>query len=348
MLFQNQSVCSENFSFHPIKKTCKIVDITSIQELNQSGFSMKLIQRPYNSEEDAWRIRAFLTEVFLLNQRIEISWPVYRFDYWFNFINPALFKMPLEKIIHFWETSKGEIAAFLIPDNPGEAFFNIHPKYSNAGLLTEMFVVTKNQLRVKQEDGSFKATTWIQEKDIVRQEMAKQLGYKKANFPEFQRRRLISEPIQDVPIPAGYTLRSMGDTSEIPARSWLSWKAFHSDEPDDHYQGWDWYPRVQSAPLYRRDLDLVAVAADGELASFCTLWFDDVTRTASFEPVGTHPNHQKKGVGKALMTEGLKRVKHLGATLATVGSYSVRAGALYESIGFKDYSLSEPWELKWD
>jgi len=42
---------------------------------------MNLIQRLYNSEEDIWRIRAFLREVLLLNQRREISWPVYRFDY---------------------------------------------------------------------------------------------------------------------------------------------------------------------------------------------------------------------------------------------------------------------------
>jgi len=71
------------------------------------------------------------------------------------------------------------------------------------------------------------------------------------------------------------------------------------------------------------------------------------TRTSSLEQVGTQPKNKKKGIGKALMKEGLKRAKHLGATLATVGSYSVRAGALYESIGFKDYLLSEPWDLKW-
>jgi len=309
---------------------------------------MKLLRRPYKSEDDAWRIRTFLREVFLLNQRRELSWPIYRFDYWFNFINPALFNMSLEKVIQFWETDSGEIAAFLIPDNPGETFFNIHPQFTSINLLKEMFAETKNQFGILQDDGSYKVITWIQEKDAIRQELAIQLGYKKANYPEYQRRRLMSEPIQDVPIPAGYTLRSLGDASEIPARSWLSWKAFHSDEPDEKYQGWDWYPRVQSAPLYRRDLDLVAIAPDGEFASFCTLWFDDVTRTVSFEPVGTHPNHRKKGVGKALMTEGLKRVKHLGATLVTVGSYSERAGALYESIGFKDYLLNEPWELIWD
>ena len=91
-------------------------------------------------------------------------------------------------------------------------------------------------------------------------------------------------------------------------RSWLSWKAFHSDEPDERYEGWEWYRNVQRFPLYRRDLDLVAVAPDGELAAFCTVWFDDVTRTGSFELVGAHPAHQRRGLGRAVMYEGLRRL----------------------------------------
>jgi len=43
-------------------------------------------------------------------------------------------------------------------------------------------------------------------------------------------------------------------------------------------------------PRYRRDLDLVAVADNRELASFCAIWFDDFSRTTLFEPVGTQQN----------------------------------------------------------
>jgi GNAT superfamily N-acetyltransferase len=114
---------------------------------------------------------------------------------------------------------------------------------------------------------------------------------------------------------SGYTVRALGDQDELPARSWLSWKAFHPNEPDEKYEGWEWYKNVQRIPLYRRDLDIVAVASGGELAAFCTVWFDDVTRTAVFEPVGTHPDHQKRGLGKAVMSEGLRRAQRLGATL---------------------------------
>jgi len=136
---------------------------------------------------------------------------------------------------------------------------------------------------------------------------------------------------------------ALGDLDEHPARSWVSWRAFNPNEPDEKYEGWTWYRNVQRAPLYRRDLDLVAVAPGGDLAAFCTLLFDDVTRTAAFEPVGTHPAHQRRGLGKAIMAEGLRRVARLGATLSAVGSYSEAAGALYASAGFGEYELSEPW-----
>jgi GNAT superfamily N-acetyltransferase len=79
----------------------------------------------------------------------------------------------------------------------------------------------------------------------------------------------------------------------------------------------------------------------------CTVWFDDVTRTAVFEPVGAHPDHHRRGLGKALMSEGLRRAGILGATLAKVSSYAKPAHALYESMGFTAYDLLEPWHKVW-
>jgi GNAT superfamily N-acetyltransferase len=175
-----------------------------------------------------------------------------------------------------------------------------------------------------------------------------QRGYVRSKFnAEHMRYRFFSAPVPDAVTPGGYIVRALGDEDELPARSWLSWKAFHPDEPDEKYQGWEWYKNVQRVPLYRRDLDLVAVASDGELAAFCTVWFDDVLRTAVFEPVGTHPDHQKRGLGKAVMTEGLRRAERLGATLATVSSYGKAAHALYESMGFTEFDLLEPWIREW-
>jgi predicted N-acetyltransferase YhbS len=55
------------------------------------------------------------------------------------------------------------------------------------------------------------------------------------------------------------------------------------------------------------------------------------------------PEHQRRGLGKAVMCEGLRRVKRMGATLATVGGFSVAANALYASVMSPEYELQTPW-----
>jgi GNAT superfamily N-acetyltransferase len=308
---------------------------------------MKLTLRKYQSDDDQWKIRQFLREVFLLNNRREVSWPLYRWDYWRWHVNENIFKFNLNAAIFMWETADGRLAAVLNPDGAGEAFLQVHPAFHNAELDVDMLSAAETQFATTQAEGSQRLVVWAHGNDQVRQDVLARRGYSRGKHPEYQRRREMSQPVPDVSIPDGYTIRALGDVDEHPARSWVSWKAFHPDEPDEKYEGWDWYANVQRAPLYRRDLDLVAVASNGEHAAFCTLWFDDVTRTAAFEPVGTHPAHQRKGLGKALMAEGLRRVRDLGATLCTVGSYSEAAGALYASLGFTEYDLSEPWVKEW-
>lgn len=303
---------------------------------------MKLIRRKYRTEDDYWAIRAFLRETFLLNGRRELSWPLYRWDYWRWHVNENIFRFSLEAAVFLWETMDGRLAAVLHPDGPGEAFLQVHPAFRSAELEVEMMAVAETQFATTQPGGGRRLALWAHEGDPLRGDLLARRGYARDEHPEYQRRRMIA-PIPDLQPAPGYTIRALGDDSELPARSWVSWRAFHPDEPDDRYEGWEWYQNVQRAPLYRRDLDLVAVAPDGELAAFCTVWCDDVTRTAAFEPVGTHPAHQRRGLGRAIMAEGLRRAARLGATLATVGSYSEAAGALYASLGFTEYDLSEPW-----
>ncbi|WP_367362535.1 GNAT family N-acetyltransferase [Mesotoga sp.] len=49
-----------------------------------------------------------------------------------------------------------------------------------------------------------------------------------------------------------------------------------------------------------------------EIAGFCTIWYDDVTRTGYYEPVGVVPEYHKRGLGKAMLTEGLRKLKRMG------------------------------------
>ena len=306
-----------------------------------------MIRKKYRGETDQERIRKFLQQVFWLNGRREYSWPLYRWDYWVWHVNANIFHFDLSAAVFIWENESGQITAVLNPDHPGEAFLQSHPYYRSASLEVEMLSTAETHYAVAQPDGTQKLMVWCPAGDKLRQDILLRRGYIRQSEPEFQRRREGWQPAVDVPLADGYTIRNLSHDDELPARSWVSWKAFHPAEPDSQYQGWEWYRNIQRAPLYRRDLDLVAVAPNGEFAGFCTIWYDPDTCTASLEPVGTHPDHQRKGVGKALLTEGLRRLRPMGATLITVDSYSERAGALYASVGFTNYDLSEPWLKIW-
>lgn len=308
---------------------------------------MTLLRRSYQPD-DYWRIRQFLREVYVLNDRREGCWQTYRFDYWRWHAAENIEHFQLEDVVTVWETASGQIAAVLHPEGRGEAFLQVHPAWRTLDLEADMLALAEQQLANAEPDGQRRLTVWTNAQDAVRHELLLQCGYTKGDWPEYQRRRSITTSIADVPLASGFVIHALGDGAELIERCYASGLAFHPNDIQCALDNRDvtWYRHIQNAPLYRRDLDLVVSAPDGSVAAFCTIWFDDVTRTGSFEPVATVPAQQRKGLGKAVMTEGLRRLQRLGATQATVGSYSVHAGALYSSMGFTEYDLSEPWIKK--
>jgi ribosomal protein S18 acetylase RimI-like enzyme len=311
---------------------------------------MPLKCRPYANEADIWRIRAFLRETYLLNDRRELNWQVYRFDYWRRHVNANLEKMPLEEVVFLWETPVGRIAAVLNPDGRGDAVLQIHPAWVSSDLQAEMVAVAGERLARSNADGTRTVIIWTDSRDQALRAHLERCGYTRGDWPEYQRRRSLDVPIPAAVLPDGYTIRPLGAGLELLERCYASGLAFHPDEIEialENRADVSWYRNIQAAPLYRRDLDLVCLAPGGEVAAFATIWFDDVTRTGSFEPVGTVPAHQRRGLGKAVMLAGLARLAEIGATLATVGSYSEAAGGLYASAGFTEYDLSEPWIKNW-
>jgi len=134
----------------------------------------------------------------------------------------------------------------------------------------------------------------------------------------------------------------MGDSSEYDARAWASWQAFHPDEPDEGFDGGAWFENLQFAPLYRRDLDIVAKAPNGEIAAFCTIWYDDAARSAVCVLMGTAPEHQRLGLGKAVIFEGLRRLQKMGCTRVFANGFDPPANALYRATLGTSYK-AESW-----
>jgi len=84
------------------------------------------------------------------------------------------------------------------------------------------------------------------------------------------------------------------------------------------------------------------ILANGDIAAFCTIFYDDFTRSAVSVLVGTAAEHWRRGLGKAVLTEGLRRLQRLGCTRVLANGLDPPADALYGSVlGTKE--RSETW-----
>lgn len=334
-------------ALHGILVKTRDLGLTILMVANLTRKSMKLKLRKYQNEDDYWRIRAFLREAFELYGRVEYNWSVPRLDYWrWHVVENCQPNATIENAIFLWETEDGRLAAVLNTENPSNAFLQVHPVFRSAALEEEMIAFAEEKLYVTRE-GQRVLAVWADSEDALRRDILVQRGYTRGKWVESQWRRDLHGPVPAVKIPPGYTIRALGDESELPARSWASWRGFHPDEPHENYQGWEWYRSIQRCPLYRRDLDIQAVALTGEIASLCTVWYDDATRSAVVEPVATIPEHYRRGLARACITEGLRRVRRMGCTCAFVAGFEPAANALYSSVLSPEHLEFQQWVRKW-
>jgi GNAT superfamily N-acetyltransferase len=135
--------------------------------------------------------------------------------------------------------------------------------------------------------------------------------------------------------PAGFRLQKVRDVrSRVAAHR----AAFHPSRVTEES-----YAVVRKTWPYRWDLDWCAIAPDGSTAAYCLIWLDD-RKVALIEPVGTVPEHRRKGLAKAVCLAALHAARAAGAKQAVVAprgddGYPVPA-RLYSGLGFRDTARS--------
>ncbi len=132
-------------------------------------------------------------------------------------------------------------------------------------------------------------------------------------------------------VPDGYVLRTVVGPDEIPARVAVHRAAFAPSRVTE-----ETYAILVEQDHYAFDHDLVLEAPDGSFAAFAICWSDPAGSIGEFEPVGTHPDHQRRGLGRVVMRAGLRRMRRDGLQDALVFSLqsNTASEALYRSAGF--------------
>jgi ribosomal protein S18 acetylase RimI-like enzyme len=93
--------------------------------------------------------------------------------------------------------------------------------------------------------------------------------------------------------------------------------------------------RLRQCSLYDPGLDLAIEARDGRVAGYALFWFDPVTGVGLVEPMRVEEEFQRRGLARALLTEGLHRLAKRGAQRLKVGYGTEAARRLYTGVGFR-------------
>jgi predicted N-acetyltransferase YhbS len=305
--------------------------------------------RKYKPEQDFLRIRDFLVDTYQIIEKPQ-NWRLERWNYARYFVAPRLgaygqgepsIEDSLKAIgfwedtIGVWENDGGEIVGVVSTENPelGRAFFQRHPQYNH--LLAEMLDYAEATF-TDEEKNTLKIQ--IYEYDEVLQAVTQERGYRKeAEQPEHDSVFVIKH-LPEPNLPEGYVLRSMAQENNVELRREVFGRAFNHTDPSEWPSAFS-YEELQKAPDYRKDQDLYIVGPDGEYVSCCILWYDEKNKMGVLEPVGTHPDFRRKGFGREVVMEGIRRAAALGAETVCVGS----GQRFYEAIGFEKKWVSYTW-----
>lgn len=168
--------------------------------------------------------------------------------------------------------------------------------------------------------------------DKVGKDCLKQLGFKaqKADYA-VMKRSLGSVP--EARLPNGFTIRCVAGEHEAHLVADVHKGAFSPKWTEAEYL------KVMRTTGFDPERELVVVAPDGRFAAFVVIWFDPISRSGLFEPVGCHSDFRRRGLTKTLMFAGMARMKEAGMETAIVGYAPTNEASfkLYSSAGFETY-----------
>ncbi len=294
-----------------------------------------LTSRFYETEHDLQQMRGLLMEA---RSRTD-DWRYWHVgELMFGFFMVACHLNPQEHI-RLWHDDEGKLVSYAVLGEDPSFDWQVLPEYEWSGIETEAMAWAETRLTELRErdaqrwSGNF--VSGVRRDNAKRIAFLEQHGFRRGGYAEVNMLRSLDEPIPESALPTGCQVRAVSDAGEIPNRAaaqrevWQPWTVGNVSDDD--------YAYFMRLPGYHRELDVVAVAADGVIAAYVNGWIDPVNRIGDFGPVGALPAYRRQGLTRAALLESLRRMQARGMDRACVstGDSNTPALRLYESIGFK-------------
>jgi mycothiol synthase len=299
---------------------------------------MKLISRPYQSTNDLYATGELLRRAYRTCKSLN-AWSFAEFDIWAQrriADSEAFGDNSWNQSFRLWQDDNRKLigAAFAHDyhhwrkdPNPYTLILDFdHPQ-----LVDEMFDWAETCARPEVS---------AKEKHLVLANILKSRGYIRSDdFMVCREKTLAGTPPEPANLPGGYRLEVLNHAS-WPAYFVAVNAVFNMMDNTDSFRS------ILQASSNVPELHLNVVSEQGEIAAFCSVWWDLQNNVAEFEPVGTLPRFQKKGLAAALLAHASNRLREMGCPLVTVESWSESVGAnkLYEACGLQEVDRIYNWK----
>jgi GNAT superfamily N-acetyltransferase len=301
---------------------------------------MKVSGRSFRSNDDLFMIGALIRRAYLQAPRWN-AWSFARFDIWAQRRIAGVSvhgEQGWRQDIRLWETGGGRLVGAILFDSDHGAALIVDPDQRQiTEAMLDWVEARSDGKRTTDRPLSIEAM----ESNAFQEELLRSRNYVKTSGHYIHREKpLDNARVEPVALPQGFVIKPM-ETLEEMQRFHLAVKAVFGFEDSVEV-----YQIVQQAPSYVPELDLIIVSEGSEVAAFCTAWLDGESGVAELEPVGTVPDHRKKGLGAALVAEASNRLRFLDCRKVTVNSWSESVGAnrLYEAAGLQAEAKILGWE----
>lgn len=232
-----------------------------------------------------------------------------------------------------WEDGS-TIIGLVFYENPiNDVYFSLRPGYEE--LADEMVAYAVSSM--PREDGKLRFVIFGGQTAI--HNAAKKAGFMQSS--EYTEKVFDFEKPLDYPLPDGFHFVAPENLSTKKIAE-CCWKGFDHEAEEGPWDGDAEYIYYMMMAPHLHPEDAVVIESDtGEYACYAGMWWTPENHLAYLEPLCTVPEHRRKGLAAAALSEHYRRLKPRGATHMTGGG-----NPFYEKIGFQPLIHWTFWEKK--
>jgi len=198
-------------------------------------------------------------------------------------------------------------------------------------------------LAARERAEAIEVTAWVDDRPMVA--ALGERGFEVSGTYGHELVRELVDPLPAPALPAGFAMRWLEPELDaayvdLHRAAWM-----RSGVPSSYTR--QMHDTVVAMPDFRRELVPIVSAPDGRLAAYCIAWFDPRTATTEIEPLGTHPEFRRLGLGRAIVNEVFQRSAEHRASLVMVWGAPENDAAfqLYTSAGMGSRRVARQYRL---